>query len=81
MIDKLKSITQADTRRWIAILSVVFVFSILSLLCFKDIPENNIQLVSNILSLVIGASIANVYGFYFGDSEGKKPDADDTEPA
>jgi len=80
VIAKMKNITQAETRKWIAVLSVCFMFSILTLLCFNEIPEKNTQLVSNTLSLMIGASFATIYGYYFGDSEGK-PDATDSGQA
>lgn len=71
MVEKLKeTVKQAQTRQWVAIISVVSVFFLLILLCFKPIPESNVQLVSNAVSLVIGASIATIYGFYFGDSQG-----------
>lgn len=60
---------RAQITNVIALVSVLGVFGLLFLLCFRAIPKENSQLMYMAVSQVLGLGFGIVIGFYFGSSK------------
>jgi ABC-type Na+ efflux pump permease subunit len=65
------------TKKILAIGSMFFVFGILFLLMFIEIPVNNREIFNTTFSMIIGGSIVLAFSYYFGDSDRVKPNNDE----
>lgn len=69
MKDLLSNIGKAQITNIIALVSVLGVFGLLFLLCFRAIPTENSSLMYMAVSQVLGLGFGIVIGFYFGSSK------------
>lgn len=53
----------------LAVGATVFVFGILIMLLFIEIPEENKDLVNTTFATIVGGSIVLAFSYYFGDSD------------
>jgi hypothetical protein len=70
---------KTTTKQLLAIGSMVLVFSILLLLIFIEVPENNREIFNTTFSMIIGGSIVLAFTYYFGDSDKIKKDGQDDD--
>lgn len=70
---------KTTTKQLLAIGSMVLVFSILLLLIFIEVPENNREIFNTTFSMIIGGSIVLAFTYYFGDSDKIKKDGHDDD--
>jgi hypothetical protein len=69
MKEILSHIGRAQITNIIALVSVLGVFGLLFLLCFRAIPRENSSLMYMAVSQVLGLGFGIVIGFYFGSSK------------
>lgn len=67
------------TKQLLAVGSMILVFSILLLLIFIEVPENNREIFNTTFSMIIGGSIVLAFTYYFGDSDKIKNDGHDDD--
>ncbi len=60
-----------DITEMLALIAAFGSFAVLTLLFFKPIPEVNQRLIDILGGLIIGNSLSNAYGFYFGQSKNR----------
>lgn len=71
MPEWLRRLTKSDIRSTITLVVLFGCFSVLFALIFKPIPQQNHDLVSNMISFITGSAFGAIVGFYFSAS---KPD-------
>jgi hypothetical protein len=67
----ISNLSQTSIRGGLALVTVVFVFSWLTILIFHEIPDRNKDIVNTLGSLVIGACFGSIFGYYYGASKDK----------
>lgn len=69
MPEWLRRLTTSDIRSTITLVVLFGVFSVLFALIFKPIPQQNHDLVSNMVSFITGSAFGAIVGFYFSASK------------
>lgn len=57
------------TKKWLALICTFAVFTLLGILIFVEIPENNKDIINTTFSALIGGTIVIAFTYYFGDSD------------
>lgn len=60
-----------NTTEILAIISALGSFTFLMILSFKSIPKENEDIINIIGGVVIGTTLSNCYGYYFGQSKNR----------
>lgn len=61
---------KTTTKFILALIGILFSMSWFVLLIFKEAPEGNRDLISAITGALIAICIKEIYGYYFGSSQG-----------
>lgn len=71
MAEFIKNLLKSKIRAILAVFSVVWLIGVTIGLFTVQVPPDNKEILLTIVSFATGVMLGGVFGFYFGDSEGK----------